>query len=79
MSDLADQARANAGQPGPRCQVEIFLGGLDEESAQEVVHLLATPDLTNPGIVQALRLVMGGSPSEWSVGNHRRGNCRCKP
>jgi hypothetical protein len=80
MTGLADEARAKAGHRGPRCQVQELLNYLPGEAAEHVEQALADKTLTNPGIYRALRARMGDSPyvpSQFSIGNHRRGNCRC--
>lgn len=78
-SDLADEAQA-LGQ-GPRCQVEILLNHLSDSDAEKVRTALANKDLTNPGLRRAIERRLGDSspyaPSKWSIGNHRRKDCRC--
>lgn len=81
MSGLSDEARASAGHRGPRCSVQELLNYLPGEAAEHVEKALADPTLTNPGIFRALKNRLGDSPyvpSKFSIGNHRRGNCRCK-
>lgn len=83
MSDfegLTEQARDSSWGPGPRCQVHQLLQFLPGEDAEHVEKALADIKVTNTGLHRALQSRMGDSPwipSIWSIGNHRRGNCRC--
>lgn len=77
MPDLADEAQARTGQPGPRCQVEVFLTGLAEEDRRGVVEILGMPHLATIGIYRTLFRLFPEPPSVWSLGNHRNRKCRC--
>jgi len=74
-SNLAEDARARTGQPGPRCAVEKFLNGLSADDRKAVEGALADKTLTNSGLARVLRA--RGGPGSWSISNHRVGGCRC--
>lgn len=77
-SNLAEDARARTGEPGPRCGVEAFLNGLPVPARLEAEAALADRSLTNTGLFRAFRVLAGdGSPGSWSISNHRVGGCRC--
>ncbi len=78
MSGLVEEAQAKTGGRGPRCQVAILLDNLPEVAAERVRQALDNPTVTNTGLARVLRQRVGDTaPSIWSIGNHRRGNCRC--
>jgi hypothetical protein len=80
MSGLEEDAQARTGGRGPTCQVSALLNYLPGDAAEHVEKALANPDITSTGLFRAIRDRMGDSrwtPSIWSIGNHRRGNCRC--
>ena len=77
-SNLADEASKLG--PGPRCQVQDLLNFLPGEQAEKVEKALANKDLTHTGLHRAIKSRLADPshlPSMWSIGNHRRGNCRC--
>lgn len=78
-STLADDAKRHISQRGPQCGVLTMLEKLPDPAARETVErVLADRGLTNPAIAKALRDRLGeDSPSVFTVGNHRRGNCSC--
>ena len=77
-SNLAHEARAHS--PGPTCQVQSLLMSLPGEDAEQVEKVLGDKGFSNPGIHRALYTRLGdGTPTKWSIGNHRRGNCACNP
>lgn len=80
-SKIAEEARAATAGPGIRCQVEALLKHLGAEDAGSLVDALSDEGLTHAGIFRAIRSRLGTThpltPSLWSIGNHRRGNCRC--
>lgn len=77
-STLAEEADSHNRGPGPKCQVHKLLASLDADGAAEVQRVLDNKDVTTAGISRALRSRLGNkAPSMFSIGNHRRGNCRC--
>ena len=78
-SNLAEDARSRTGEPGPRCQIELFLRGLDPRAAENVNRVLADETVSTAGIYRAILLLDGDDafPSMWSIRNHRAGRCRC--
>lgn len=77
-SDLEAEARRRTREAGPRCQVEVFLSHLEPEDAKAIKNVLELPGLTTAGIQRAIAVRIGLiAPSAWSIGNHRRGKCRC--
>lgn len=77
-SSLEAEARKRTKEAGPRCAVEVFLRHLDAADRREVEKVLGNPSLTTVGIQRAVSGLIGMSaPSGWSIGNHRRGKCRC--
>lgn len=80
-STLSQEARRRVVTSGPRCQVGLLLEHLDEESAGYLREALADRGLRGTSLHLAIRKKLGSDssfvPSLWSVGNHRRGNCRC--
>lgn len=61
-----------------QCTVARMLNSLPLDGRTAVLEALNNKTLTNPSIVSALRNRLGPeAPSAWSVGNHRRGDCRC--
>ena len=79
-SNLADDARARTGQPGPRCTVETFLKAMNQLDRRIVESILVDRGLTNTGVARALQSTHGlgvHTPSVWSISNHRAGKCRC--
>lgn len=80
MTGLADEARAQAGRRGRTCQVQALLNHLPGEAAEVVERVLGDTLVSTTGLHRALRTRLGDDPylpSLWSLGNHRRGNCRC--
>lgn len=77
-TNLAEDAKGRTWGRGPRCQVQELLNHLPGEAADEVEKTLADSTVSNTGLFRAIRARLGESaPSLWSIGNHRRGNCRC--
>lgn len=77
-SDLETEARKRTRECGPRCQIEVFLSHQDDYIRRQVVAALENPNLTTVGIHRAVAALTGDFlPSAWSIGNHRRGKCRC--
>lgn len=77
-SNLADEARARTGEPGPRCGVEIFLAATPAHARLEAEAALADRELSSVGLFRTLRALAGpDAPSSWSISNHRAGKCRC--
>lgn len=78
-SSLEAEARKRTREVGPRCAVEVFLSHLEPKDRRKVEKVLGNPSLTTVGIQRGLLVLDGESaiPSEWSIGNHRRGKCRC--
>lgn len=63
---------------GPECGVGRMLRSLHSEARTEVENALNDWSLPTTAIHRALRGRLGKkAPSAWSVGNHRRGGCRC--
>lgn len=79
-SSLAAEAKSESRRPGPKCQVKDLYESLPAADAEQLDKVLADKAITNPGIHRALvrRLGTENSPSLFSIGNHRRGNCRCE-
>lgn len=71
------KARGQSGPTGKRCGVALFLETLDPEGVAAVKKALANRDVSAAGLERALIEELGSSPSKWSIGNHRRGDCRC--
>lgn len=77
-SNLADEARDESRGPGPGCSVQNLLNSLPAEESADFEKVLNDPTVTHTGLSRALRRRLGAvAPSLFSVGNHRRGNCRC--
>lgn len=63
---------------GTVCSVGALLDSLHDEARGIVEATLSNPRLPATAIHRALRARVGDdAPSAWSVGNHRRGYCRC--
>jgi hypothetical protein len=77
-SNLAENARAATGEPGPRCAVEKLLNTIYREDRETVEALLADRGIPSTGIQRVLLGSYGSvAPSLWSISNHRAGKCRC--
>lgn len=79
-SGLEAEARKRTRECGPRCAVEVFLSHQDDYIRRQVTAAIENPNLTTVGIHRAVSALTGHAPyapSVWSIGNHRRGNCRC--
>lgn len=79
-TNIAEDAKARTWGRGPRCAVQELLSHLPAEAAEEVGKALENREVSNTGLFRAIRARMGDSPfvpSLFSIGNHRRGNCRC--
>lgn len=77
-SSLEEEAKKRTRQVGPRCAVEVFLSHLHPEDVRAIEKVLSNPNLTTAGIQRAISDHLGLiAPTVWSIGNHRRGNCRC--
>lgn len=66
-------------QPGPKCRVAEFLEGLSltPEARTRSEEWIRGP-YGHAGVHRALFGQWGDdAPSLWSIGNHRRGRCRC--
>jgi hypothetical protein len=77
-SNLAEDARARTGEPGPRCGVETFLNRLDGEDRRQIEAVLDDHGIASTGLRRTLREAWGSvAPGAWSISNHRAGKCRC--
>lgn len=78
-SDFGSEVREQALPKGPTCAVGRMLRGLHPEARQEIERVLGDPNLPTTAIHRALRTRLDRSaPSAWTIGNHRRGGCRCQ-
>ncbi|MEU8683172.1 hypothetical protein [Streptomyces sp. NPDC048611] len=76
--DLEAEARAATEDRGQRCAVDVFLSSLLPYDADIVRGVLANPGISNTGLHRAFRKRAGdAAPSAWSIGRHRREDCRC--
>lgn len=80
-SNLASEAREHSKHPGPKCQVRTLIDSLPAEDAGHLVYALRAGHITNPALHRALAARVDETvlPSQWALGNHRRGNCACDP
>lgn len=77
-SSFANEAREATPGKGPRCRVSVLLADLPEHAQIELRKALDNKLLTSSGIAKALRKRLGETaPSQYSIANHRRGDCRC--
>jgi len=78
-SNFGAEVRDQALPKGPSCGVGRLLRGLHPEAREEIEKALGDGNLSTTAIHRALRTRLGqGAPSAWTLGNHRRGNCRCQ-
>ncbi|WP_432001203.1 hypothetical protein [Streptomyces sioyaensis] len=78
--DLEAEARAAMEDRGKRCAVDLFLSTLLPYDADIVRGVLANPGISNTGLHRAFRKRAHAGdpiPSAWSIGRHRREDCRC--
>lgn len=79
-SNFDQEVKSQLSTRGPRCSIRLMLDDLPADARAAVGRALADKGLTNSAIHRALRERLGDrTPSLFSVSNHRRGNCACKP
>lgn len=75
-SDVKQEAKAV--QRGPRCAMGVLLDASEPKAREVLERVLNDRGNTSAAITRALRSRLGDdAPSQFTVNNHRRGNCRC--
>lgn len=76
--DLESELEANKRDSKPKCGVRVMLDELPVEALDAVENALARPEFSGRNLYEVLRQKLGAAvPSQWSIGNHRRGACSC--
>lgn len=71
--------KSRTGGQGRRCHIARLADTLEPSAVAALDRALANKDLSASAIEKVLVRNVGRelAPSQWSIGNHRRGACRC--
>lgn len=78
-STFGTEVRSRVSQRGPRCGVALMLDDLPDNAQAAVRRALTDRAITTTAIQDGLKVRgVAPLPSLFTLGNHRRGRCKCE-